>query len=197
MLKSREDVSETFPKTKTRRQKIKLFTLGHSNRSLEEFISLLESHHTEIIVDVRAFPVSTRYLHFHKKNLEASLNEKNIAYLWWGKELGGFRKDADGLGKDSPNQGWEKGGFRNYADYMLSEAFKIAAAKLTELAAAKIVACMCAEKFYWRCHRRLISDYLVSQGHEVLHILDKNKVIPHKLTSFAKIEDGKLTYPLR
>ncbi len=174
---------------------VKFYTVGHSIRSLEEFISLLKSYSIEVVVDIRAFPVSRRNPRFNRENLEPSLSRSNIEYVWFGKEFGGYRRKKEGLGEKSPNLGWEKEGFRIYADYMMSNVFKDAAKKLVELASDKKVAYMCAEKFYWRCHRRLLSDYLLSQDHEVWHIVDSTTLRRHELTTFARLESGTLTYP--
>ncbi|NIM90872.1 MAG: DUF488 family protein [Candidatus Aminicenantes bacterium] len=174
---------------------IKFYTIGHSTRKIEDFISILKTHRIELLVDVRAFPVSTRNPQFNQDNLESSLIKDGIEYTWSGKVLGGYRKKSDSLGEKSPNKGWETEGFRIYADYMMSDSFKKATAQLMERAKEKTVACMCAEKFYWRCHRRLISDYLVSLGHEVWHIMEPDSLRKHELTKFAKVKEGVLSYP--
>lgn len=174
---------------------MKLYTIGHSTRSIEDFISILKESGIEVLIDVRAFPVSRRNPQFEKSNLQESLSRNNIKYIWSGREFGGYRSKSDGLGKKSPNKGWETEGFRTYADYMLSEKFKSAAEKLIELAGEKKVAYMCAEKFFWRCHRKLISDYLLSQGLEVWHIIESDSLRKHELTKFAQVRDGILTYP--
>jgi uncharacterized protein (DUF488 family) len=176
---------------------IKFYTIGHSTRKIEGFISLLKAHRIEVLVDIRAFPVSTRNPQFNQKNLELSLRQEDIEYTWSGKDFGGYRKKSDGLGEKSPNKGWETEGFRIYADYMMSDSFKMAVDQLIERAKNRIVAWVCAEKFYWRCHRRLISDFLVSLGHEVWHIVESDSLRKHELTKFAIIKDGVLLYPSR
>jgi len=174
---------------------IKFYTVGHSTRKIEDFVSILKTHHIEVLADVRAFPVSTRNPHFNQDILESSLIQECIEYIWSGKELGGYRKRSNGRGEKSPNKGWKTEGFRIYADYMMSDNFKMALDQLTSLAKKRTVACMCAEKFYWRCHRRLISDYLVSLGHEVWHIIESDSIRKHELTKFARVKEGVLTYP--
>jgi len=174
---------------------MRIYTIGHSTRKIEDFVSLLKAHRIKVLVDVRAFPTSTRNPHFERRNLESSLREEGIEYIWSGKELGGYRKKSEGLGEKSPNQGWETKGFRIYADYMMSDIFKMAVNRFIALAKEKTVAFMCAEKFYWRCHRRLISDYLVSLGHEVWHVVESDLIRKHELTKFATIKDGVLLYP--
>lgn len=174
---------------------MKLYTIGHSTRSIEDFISILKELGIEVLVDVRAFPVSRRNPQFNKENLQESLSQNGIEYFWWGREFGGYRSKSDGLGEKSPNKGWETEGFRIYADYMLTDKFKSAAEKLIELAEEKTVTYMCAEKFFWRCHRKLISDYFLSKGLEVWHIIESDILRKHELTKFARIRDEVLTYP--
>ncbi len=148
-----------------------------------------------MLVDVRAFPVSTRNPQFNKENLKESLFQNDIEYVWLGREFGGYRKKSEGLGESSPNKGWKVEGFRIYVDYMLTDIFKSAADQLINLSENKTVTYMCAEKFYWRCHRRLISDYLLSRGHKVWHIIESDKLRKHELTKFAQVKEGILTYP--
>ncbi|MBO3755072.1 MAG: DUF488 domain-containing protein [Candidatus Brockarchaeota archaeon] len=170
-----------------------LLTVGHSTRSMEEFIELLRENYIQILVDVRRYPVSRRYPHFNQENLAEILPKHAVRYEWLGEELGGFRRPAQ---EDSPNKAWRPGGFRNYADYMMTVQFKEGVQKLLNLIEEGGVSLMCAERRYWRCHRRIISDYLTVKGHVVIHIVDKGRLEPHKLTSFARIVNGELRYPL-
>lgn len=172
---------------------MELYTIGHSTRSFAEFATLLRRYGIKILVDVHAFPTSTRNPQFTREEIEQQLQEEGIEYAWLGEELGGYRRQ--GLGARSPNKGWETEGFRNYADYMMTAPFERGTEKLLELAASKRLAYMCAERFYWRCHRRLLSDYLVAKGHKVIHIVDETKTTEHKLPDFAKLIAGKLRYP--
>lgn len=174
---------------------MKIYTIGHSNRTLEDFLSVLRTYGIQVLADVRAFPGSTRYPHFGKANLGQSLEAAGIRHVWMGDSLGGYRKEREGLGDDSPNKGLRSLSFRAYADYMRSAAFQDAASKLMALARQKTTVYMCAEKLYWRCHRLLISDYLASLGCEVGHIIDEKTVTLHKLSSAARITDGVLSYP--
>ncbi len=174
---------------------MKIYTIGHSNRTLEDFLGLLRTYGIQAVADVRAFPGSKKYPHFGKESLGGSLRETGILYSWNGQRLGGYRKKSEGLGDNSPNRALRSPGFRNYADYMMSAAFREAISELISLAEQKVTSYMCAEKLYWRCHRLLISDYLVGQGHQVYHILDLESVVSHKLTTGARIVDGVLTYP--
>lgn len=172
---------------------ITIYTVGHSNRSLGEFLALLSKHGIEGVADVRAFPTSRKYPHFSRERLEKALAKAEIVYLWLGQELGGYRRR--GLGDSSPNKGWQAGGFRNYADHMLTPEFQRGIARLLSLARERKTAIMCAERFWWRCHRRLISDFLVAQGQRVIHLLEPGKVVEHRLPPFAHVQQGRLTYP--
>jgi uncharacterized protein (DUF488 family) len=170
-----------------------LYTIGHSTRSLEAFFELLHENEIHILVDVRSWPSSRRYPHFNRENLTASLNEHHIRYEWLGEELGGFRKK--GLGGESPNKAWQSESFKNYADHTMTEQFRDGVRRLLELSGDGNLAIMCAEQLYWRCHRRIISDYLKVKGHGVTHIISKGKTEEHQLSSFAKIADEELRYP--
>ncbi len=174
---------------------IELFTIGHSNRSLEDFLSLLREFKVQAVADIRRYPSSRKFPHFNRQPLHELLNGANIEYYWL-QALGGRRFNNKGAG--SPNTGLTSTGFRNYADYMLTAQFHTAVQQLLAIAATKQLAAMCAEKLYWKCHRRLLSDYLVAQGVKVKHILEAGKVSEHKLTSCAVITpDSVVAYPLR
>nr|MDO8079318.1 DUF488 domain-containing protein [Candidatus Freyarchaeota archaeon] len=170
-----------------------LFTIGHSTRTFEEFCNLLKEHDIQVLVDVRSLPGSKRSPQFNRENLQKSLEEKGIKYVWLGEELGGYRKK--GLGEESPNKAWSEESFRNYADHTLTQEFERGIEKLLSLAEKQRAAYMCAEKFYWQCHRRIISDYLTVKGHQITHIIDEGKDIEHELPDFAKVKDENLTYP--
>jgi uncharacterized protein (DUF488 family) len=172
-----------------------IFTVGHSTRDEVEFLALLQEFRIELLVDVRAVPASTRNPQFNRENLETRLPLLGIEYLWMGQELGGFRKKSQALGDSSPNSAWKDPSFRNYADYMLTDAFQEAAARLAAMALEKRTAFLCAERLHTRCHRQLISDYLVCQGWEVEHILDRGTLKKHTLTPIARCDAGRLTYP--
>ncbi|MFW6110857.1 MAG: DUF488 family protein [Thermoproteota archaeon] len=172
---------------------MRLFTVGHSTRTSQEFLSILKEYDIQVLVDVRRFPGSKRHPQFSKEELRENLESEGIQYTWLGEELGGYRKE--GLGEESPNQAWDSKGFRNYADYTKNEEFKEGIKRLLNTAKNKKVVYMCAEKFYWRCHRRIISDYLKAKGHSVTHIIEKDETREHKLPYFAEVKDGKLSYP--
>jgi uncharacterized protein (DUF488 family) len=167
-----------------------LYTIGHSTRTIEELIASLQSHDIKTLVDIRAFPMSRRLPHFNRENLEKSLGEAGIRYVWM-KELGGMRKKSL---HESPNIALRNASFRNYADYMLTPEFENAAAHLIQLAKHSPTAYMCAERVYFKCHRMLVSDWLVAHGHEVLHIDDVKPPKPHKLMPDARMVEDKLIY---
>ena len=169
---------------------MKVWTIGHSTRTSEKFISLLEEHGIKLLADVRLLPGSKRYPQFNKETLADSLGKVGICYEH-SPQLGGRRKPRE----DSPNTAWRNESFRGYADYMETEEFDKGVKRLLDLAAdAGPAAIMCAEAVWWRCHRALISDYLKVRSIEVIHILDVNKTEPHPYTSAARIVNGRLSY---
>ena len=168
---------------------LKLWTIGHSTRSIDEFIEALKSFEIQALADVRSFPGSRRYPQFNKENLKVSLAEAGIGYLHL-PELGGRRRAKP----DSLNMAWQSKTFRGYADYMETEGFQKGIARLLEVAREERTAIMCAEAVWWRCHRSLISDYLKANEVEVTHIMAAGKSEPHPFTSAASIVDGKLSY---
>src|SRR5208283_5474202 len=165
-----------------------VYTIGHSTRTLEEFIAALQAHGITTLVDIRAFPMSRRLPHFNRESLEVELPKHGIAYVWM-KELGGRRKK---MRDDSPNTGLRNESFRNYADYMLTPEFAQGIVRLLQLAEQSNTAIMCAERVYFQCHRMLVSDYLTAHGHTVLHLDDdKRPPRPHKLMAEAHLVDGQ------
>ena len=169
-----------------------IFTIGHSTRELADFSRVLQAHDVRLLEDIRAFPMSRRYPHFNREKLELWLPEIGCDYVW-EKDLGG-RRSKQMPTDESPNVALRSTSFRNYADYMLSSQFQQAVERLVERAQKKNTAIMCAEYVYFHCHRMLVSDYLVSRGHTVLHILDEKPPAEHKLSKDARIVDGKLVY---
>jgi len=172
-----------------------MYTIGHSTRTIDEFLRLMKEHGVAILVDVRRWPTSRRCPHFGRASLEASLREEGMRYVWLGGSLGGYREE--GLGEVSPNKGWESDGFRNYADHALSEEFRMGLEEVRRLAEEGRAVLMCAEKHYWRCHRRIISDHLVVLGVPVAHIVESGRTVRHRLTGFAVVRDGVPVYPPR
>jgi uncharacterized protein (DUF488 family) len=167
-----------------------LYTIGHSTRPLDELIGVLRVHQVQTLVDIRAFPMSRRLPQFNRDSLEQSLPAAGIRYLSM-TALGGYRKK---ILEDSPNIALRNQSFRNYADYMLTTEFDHAMSELLALAEKSRTAYMCAERIYFRCHRMLVSDWLVAHGHEVFHIDDTAPVKPHKLMAEARIINGRLIY---
>jgi uncharacterized protein (DUF488 family) len=168
---------------------LKLWTIGHSTRSIDEFIEALKSFEIQTLADVRSFPGSRRYPQFNKESLRASLAEAGIEYIHL-PELGGRRRAKP----DSLNMAWQSKTFRGYADYMETEKFQKGIARLLDAARERRTAIMCAEAVWWRCHRSLISDYLKANEVEVTHIMAAGKSEPHPFTSAASIVGGKLSY---
>ena len=168
---------------------LSVWTIGHSTRSIDEFLELLRLFCIGVLVDVRAYPGSRRYPQFNKPNLAASLAAAEIDYLHLS-ELGGRRRAKP----DSLNMAWRNESFRGYADYMETHAFREGIERLLDLASQRQTAIMCAEAVWWRCHRSLISDYLKVAGVTVTHILGVEKSEEHPFTSAAQIVNGKLSY---
>ena len=169
---------------------MRIWTIGHSTRAIDEFISLLEENEIKLLVDVRAWPGSKRYPQFNKEALPESLSAHAIHYEHF-PELGGKRKAKP----NSRNTAWRNASFRGYADYMETDQFQKGIERLLDVAAETgATAIMCAEAVWWRCHRSLIADYLKARGVKVLHVLGANKVEPHPYTSAARIVNGELSY---
>ena len=168
-----------------------IFTIGHSTRTLEEFIDLLQKNEIELLIDVRSFPGSRKFPQFNKESLEKTLPAAGVEYQHV-KELGGRRP----VQKGSQNTVWRNKAFQGYADYMETEDFRNGMERLIELAKLNRTAIMCSEAVWWRCHRSMISDHLKAGGIEVLHIMDGAKLVEHPFTSAARILNGELTYGL-
>ena len=169
---------------------MRIWTIGHSTRTIDEFSSLLKENEIKLLADVRAYPGSKRYPHFNKDALTESVSACGIRYEHLS-ELGGKRKPRS----DSTNAAWRNASFRGYADYMETKQFHKGVERLLELSLeAGPTAILCAEAVWWRCHRSLIADYLKSHGMEVMHILGANKAEPHPYTPAARIVNGELSY---
>jgi uncharacterized protein (DUF488 family) len=165
-------------------------TIGHSVHPIEEFIGMLHAHRIRRLVDVRTIPKSRRNPQFSRENLAISLRAAAIEYRHL-PGLGGLRHPH----KDSSNTGWRNTSFRGYADYMQTAEFGTSLENLIQMADEIPTAIMCAEAVPWRCHRSLIADALTARDVSVLHILNANRADPHRLTSFARIEGQRVTYP--
>lgn len=166
-----------------------LWTIGHSTRTLDEFLAVLAAHDIEAVADVRRFPGSRRLPHFAGESLREALHARGISYVWL-PALGGRRRAA----ADSPNTGWRNEAFRGYADHLASEEFAEGLFELLMIAPGLRTVVMCAEILWWRCHRRLISDVVLTLGMGVSHIADEREATPHRLTPPARLVRGRLTY---
>jgi uncharacterized protein (DUF488 family) len=167
-------------------------SIGHSNRSFAEFLSLLQGNGIEALADIRQFTRSRANPQFNADTMAPALGEAGIAYEHIAA-LGGRRSSKR---EDSPNGLWEHAAFRSYADYALTEAFESGLTRLLGVASARRTAMMCAEAVWWRCHRRIVSDYLLARGLGVLHIVSAAAPKPAVLTPGAEVRgDGKVLYP--
>jgi uncharacterized protein (DUF488 family) len=170
------------------------FTIGHSTRPIEEFVALLMAAEVKLVVDVRTVPRSRTNPQFNRETLPVSLAGLGVAYEHFAT-LGGLRKKQPEISPHA-NAFWENASFHNYADYALSEEFQSGIEKLRALGHATRSTVMCAESLWWRCHRRIIADYLIAAGEDVFHILGPGHVEKARLTPEARVEaDGSLTYP--
>lgn len=166
-----------------------IWTIGHSTRTIDEFIAVLQHYRIEALVDVRRFPGSRRLPQFGQQALRASLQQAAIHYQLI-PELGGRRHTRP----DSVNTAWRNSSFRGYADHTATQEFAKGLKQLQQLAARYRTSMMCAEILWWRCHRSLIADALMVNGIRVMHIQDKKHTEEHPYTRPARIHDGQLTY---
>jgi uncharacterized protein (DUF488 family) len=168
----------------------RIFTVGHSTHPIEHFLGLLGEQQIALVADVRSFPSSRKWPQFNQEELSQSLLRAGIQYQWL-KRLGGRRRSRR---EDSPHTAWTHPAFRSYADYTESADFAAGLNELLAPAQAERVAYMCSEGLWWRCHRRIISDYLLLRGWHVDHIMPDGKLRQHKMTPFARIADGHIVY---
>lgn len=167
-----------------------LFTVGHSTRSLSDFMALIAAYGVNQIVDVRSIAKSRHNPQFNENELKKALKEKGVRYKHVTK-LGGLRRPE----KNSQNLGWRNLSFRGFADYMGTQEFSDGLDELMHLARMRETAIMCAEAVPWRCHRSLIADALVKNGWTVRDIMTKTNAPTHRLTPFLKLKKGHLVYP--
>jgi len=172
------------------KQKSKIYTIGHSTRPLDEFISMLKDFHVRKLIDVRTIPKSRFNPQYNQEDLAKSLAKEKIDYEHM-PGLGGLRHAQ----KDSINKGWRNASFRGYADYLQTESFENALQELIKRARKKTIAIMCAEAVPWRCHRSLIADALLFHGLDVRDIMGAQKESVHKMNPMAKTGRGKVYYP--
>jgi uncharacterized protein (DUF488 family) len=169
---------------------MKIYTIGHSTRKIDELVYILKKYSVEILVDIRTIPKSKTNPQFNQDNLRSALESQGIGYIHI-KGLGGLRRPQ----KNSINTGWRNPSFRGYADYMQTGEVASSVGELVKIAESKIVAIMCAEAVPWRCHRSLVSDCLLLRGFEVLDIFDEMHAKNHLLTKFATVDGYAITYP--
>ncbi|MCL5733799.1 MAG: DUF488 domain-containing protein [Patescibacteria group bacterium] len=167
-----------------------IYTIGHSTRTMKEFLNMLINYGVKELVDVRTIPRSRHNPQFNEAMLRYRLKKAAITYKRI-KELGGLRHSL----KNSVNIGWKNKSFRGYADYMQTAGFESGLKKLKKIAGKKITAIMCAEALPWRCHRSLIADALTKNKWEIFHIMSPKNFYKHKITSFARTKKGKIIYP--
>jgi uncharacterized protein (DUF488 family) len=167
-----------------------VLTIGHSTHAIDEFIAMLQAHEVRCVVDVRTIPRSRRHPQFEQNALRAALAGAGIGYAHL-PGLGGLRHPR----RDSPNAGWRNESFRGFADYMQTAEYEAALQQLVVLAARQRLAVMCAEALPWRCHRSLIADSLTARGIRVEHITGRTRRQLHAMTAFARVEQGRITYP--
>jgi len=168
-----------------------ILTIGHSTRTLDEFVELLKTYSVTLLVDVRTIPRSRHNPQFNKETLPKTLKTYDIKYIHM-PDIGGLRRPKH----DSVNLAWENSSFRGYADYMQTKEFTDNLLKIIALARENCSALMCAEALPWRCHRNLISDALVVRHIKVEHILSQNSCINHHLNEMAQVDGKQITYPL-
>jgi uncharacterized protein (DUF488 family) len=168
-----------------------ILTIGHSTRTLDEFVDLFKTYGVTLVVDVRTVPRSRHNPQFNKKTLPNSLKQAGVKYVQM-PDLGGLRRPKS----DSVNTAWRNKSFRGYADYMQTKEFTENLLNLIALARENGVAVMCAEALPWRCHRSLIADALVIRNIKVEHILTLKNIVPHRLSEWAHVEGTTITYPL-
>jgi uncharacterized protein (DUF488 family) len=170
-----------------------IFTIGHSTRSIPEFVELLRRAPADLVVDVRTVPRSRRNPQYNEDVLADELEPFQLGYVRIAG-LGGLR----GRSRDVPpelNGFWQNDSFHNYADYALSDEFGAALTELLRISSSRRCAIMCAEAVWWRCHRRIIADYLLARGRTVCHLMGSDRIEPARLTSAAEVEDGRILYP--
>ncbi len=173
-----------------RTQPLRVMTVGHSTRTLDDFVALLRAHGVKRVIDVRTIPRSRHNPHFDRRSLAARLRSARLHYRHF-EALGGLRHPH----QDSPNTAWRNASFRGFADYMQTRAFREALERLIRLARQEPAALLCAEAVPWRCHRSLIADALAARGVLVEHILAPGRRAPHRLTPFARVRGRRVTYP--
>ena len=170
-----------------------IFTIGHSTRSIPEFVDLLRAGPADLVVDIRTVPKSRHNPQYNETVLGEELAPFQVGYSRIAA-LGGLR----GKSAEMPpqvNAYWQNQSFHNYADYALSEDFVSGLDALIELADERRTAMMCAEAVWWRCHRRIVADYLIARGRSVFHLMGDKRVEPARLTPGARVDRDRIIYP--
>ena len=168
-----------------------MWTVGHSTHPLETFVALVRAHGVTTIADVRKLPRSRHHPQFNVETLPGTLTAAGLGYTHFAG-LGGLRREQP----DSINRAWKNPSFRAYADYMQNDMFAAELDRLVSLGRRASVAIMCAEAVWWRCHRSLIADALLVHGVASCEIAGPTRLQPHRLTPFARVRKGRLTYPV-
>jgi len=175
------------------REAIAFFTIGHSTRTIEEFVELLSAGRVGMVVDIRTVPRSRTNPQYNEDALAAALADYQIGHCRIAA-LGGLRKRAPEVPPET-NGWWTNRSFHNYADYALSDAFGGGLDQLVALGRERRVATMCSEAVWWRCHRRIVADWLIARGEAVFHLMGEDRVEPARLSEGARVEGGTVTYP--
>ncbi|UXN66090.1 DUF488 domain-containing protein (plasmid) [Phyllobacterium sp. A18/5-2] len=172
---------------------VPFYTIGHSTRTIAQFVRLLRLAHVDLIADIRTVPRSRTNPQYNGDTLPESLVPFQIGYEYIA-ELGGLRPKSHEVPPET-NAYWINDSFHNYADYALSDGFRNGLSKLVALGRERRCAVMCAEVVWWRCHRRIVSDYLLASGETVFHLMSEDRIEPARLTPGAFIRDGGVLYP--
>lgn len=172
--------------------KLPFYTIGHSTRAIEEFVGLLRAAGISVVADIRSIPKSRTNPQYNSDVFPQTLATFGIDYALI-LDLGGRRNKSKTAG--DINAFWQNDSFKNYADYALTDEFEHGLDELLALGRKKRCVMMCSEAVWWRCHRRIVTDYLLARGEDVIHLMDNDKQVPASLTKEAVIQDGKVTYP--
>jgi len=170
-----------------------IFTVGHSTRTIEDFVDLLRVGRVDTVVDIRSVPRSRTNPQYNLDILPGLLSGRRVAHTQI-HELGGLRKASEAIPPEI-NGFWHNRSFHNYADYALSDAFDVGLSRLLVLAKGRRCAIMCAEAVWWRCHRRIVADYLIARGRVVEHLMGKARIERARMTGAARLRGDKLVYP--
>lgn len=170
-----------------------VYTIGHSTRSIVEFVELLKAGRVELVIDIRSTPLSRTNPQFNLDALPEALSAWQIGHVRIA-ELGGRRKKSKAVSPEI-NGFWTNQNFHNYADYALSDEFRVGFSRLTELSRERRCAVMCSEAVWWRCHRRFVADYLLHDGRDVFHLMGAARVDAAKMNPAARADGASLMYP--